>query len=81
MQEPASPNISKNDTYTEDYTRLIGEIGVDAEAFGHAAWDYANPVWGINGLRHTIKGVVQYRYIPEAQNGVGKLASIEKQLN
>jgi LPS-assembly protein len=70
----------KNDNYTEDYTRFIGEIGLDAEAFSHAAWDYVNPVWGINGLRHMIKGVVQYRYIPEAQNGVGKLAAIEKRL-
>ncbi|GEM_PF-2076949 len=70
----------KNETHAEDYTRLISEIGIDAEAFGYAEWDYANPIWGINGLRHIIKGVAKYRYIPEAKNGVGKFSAIEKRI-
>lgn len=70
----------KNETHAEEYTRVLGEFGVDAEIFAHATSDFANPTWGIDGLRHILKGTAQYRYIPDVEKGTGRFASIERDL-
>lgn len=70
----------KNDAYDAEYTRVLGEIGLDTAVFTHATWDYTNTIWGINGLRHIAKGVAMYRYIPDAEKGTGRFATIEKDL-
>ena len=52
------------DASTHSYTKLLGELGFDANLQAHSTWNYQNRVWGINGIRHIIKPVAQYRYIP-----------------
>ncbi len=46
------------------HDRWFGELGFDLEALAHATWDYKNPMWKIDGLRHIVRSVVQYRYTP-----------------
>ncbi len=60
----------KKNTSRGDFTRLRGQIGFDLQFNSYAQWNYVNPTWGINGLRHIFRPTVQYRYIP--QHSIGK---------
>ncbi|MGE9297430.1 MAG: hypothetical protein ACQKBV_14200, partial [Puniceicoccales bacterium] len=51
------------------YTRVLGEVGVDIEVLATGLWDLKDEFWGIDGLRHVFRPIVQYRYIPAAQSG------------
>jgi LPS-assembly protein len=53
----------------QDYTRWLGEVGVDAQLRTSGTFDYQNALWGINGLRHLFTPVLSYRYIPEIDRG------------
>lgn len=57
----------------EDYSRWMGSFGFDLEATAHATWERRNSLWGIDGLRHLLKPVVQYRWMPGSDRG-GALA-------
>jgi LPS-assembly protein len=61
------------------YTRFLGQAGFDAEMRSYGLWNYSNPSWGIQGLRHLLRPVVMYRYIPDAQQGFGKIPVIDQQ--
>ncbi len=64
-------------TGDQDFTRFLGQIGFDAELRLMGRFDTQNERWGINGLRHQLKPIVQYRYIPEAQSGAGRIPQID----
>ena len=61
-----------------DYTRLLGQIGLDLDARMHATWNYQNKLFKIDGLRHILKPSIQYRYIPEAESGSGVIPKIDR---
>ncbi|HVU24267.1 MAG TPA: LPS assembly protein LptD [Opitutus sp.] len=61
-----------------DYTRTLGEIGVDAELHASGTWNYQNKRWGIDGLRHLLTPRVSYRYIPEAGKGAAYIPPIDR---
>lgn len=51
---------------SEDTTRLAGELGFDASMLATGTWDVSADLWGINGLRHSLRPVLSYRYLPGA---------------
>jgi LPS-assembly protein len=55
----------------ENYTRTLGEFGFDSEMRASGTFDYRNDRWRIDGLRHLVTPRVSYRYIPNAEKGVG----------
>ncbi|MFR6034203.1 MAG: LPS assembly protein LptD [Bacilli bacterium] len=59
------------------YTRMLGQIGFDAQMdiWGH--FDYKSKTMGIDGIRHHITPVVSYRYIPNAEQGEGAIPVID----
>ncbi len=61
------------------YTRTLGEVGVDAALRGSGSFDYKNPVWQIDGLRHLVTPRVSYRYIPEAKKGRARIPQIDRE--
>ena len=61
-----------------DYTRTLGEIGVDAEMRISGVYDYKNPRWKIDGLRHLLTPRISYRYIPEAEKGSRYIPRIDR---
>lgn len=61
-----------------DYTRVLGEIGFDAELRASAAFEYKNPRWKIDGLRHLVTPRLSYRYIPEAEKGARYIPPIDR---
>jgi LPS-assembly protein len=61
------------------YTRTLGEVGVDAALRASGTFDYKNPVWKIDGLRHLVTPRASYRYIPEAEKGRARIPQIDRQ--
>jgi LPS-assembly protein len=52
-----------------DYTRVLGEVGLDASLRASGLYAYKNERWRIDGIRHLITPRLSYRYIPEADKG------------
>jgi len=60
------------------YTRVLGELGVDAALRASATYDYKNPQWKIDGLRHLVTPRLAYRYIPRADAGRRYIPRIDR---
>ncbi len=60
------------------FTRTIGEIGFDAQLRGSGTFDYKNPIWEIDGLRHLITPKISYRYAPAADDGRAFIPPIDR---
>ncbi|MBS0662292.1 MAG: LPS assembly protein LptD [Verrucomicrobia bacterium] len=61
------------------YTRALGEVGFDAAVRASAVYDYKNPAWHIDGLRHLITPRISYRYIPQAAKGAAYIPPVDTQ--
>lgn len=59
-------------------TRVLGEVGFDSALRASATFDYQNPVWKINGLRHLVTPRVSYRYIPNGDRGSRYIPRIDR---
>jgi LPS-assembly protein len=64
----------------QDYTRWLGEVGVDAQLRSSGTFDYQNALWGIDGLRHLLTPVLSYRYIPEIDRGQAYIPPIDTEV-
>jgi len=58
--------------------RALGEMGFDADLKMSAVFDYQNPVWGIDGLRHLLTPTLSYRYIPDGDRGSAFIPPIDR---
>lgn len=61
-----------------DYTRVLGEVGFDAALRMSGTFDYQNPRWKIDGLRHLFTPKISYRYIPKADKGTPYIPPIDR---
>lgn len=59
------------------YTRFLGQFGLDAEMRMQGDWNVQQDTWDINGLRHILRPVMQYRYIPAASQGASRIPVID----
>lgn len=59
------------------YTRVLGEVGADVALRASGTFDYKNPQWKIDGLRHLFTPRLSYRYIPEADKGRARIPRID----
>ncbi len=62
------------------FTRIMGEFGLDAEILAHATWDYQNKRLGIDGLRHLVKPVMRWRYLPGGSSGQREIIPIDREV-
>lgn len=62
-----------------DYTRVLGELGFDASLRASGTYDYKNPRWKIDGLRHLVTPKLSYRYIPQGDLGRRYIPRIDRQ--
>lgn len=63
-----------------DYTRGLGEIGADLVLRTSGTFDYKNPQWKIDGLRHLLTPRVSYRYLPQADRGRARIPQIDREV-
>lgn len=61
----------------ESLGRLIGEIGLDSKWTFNRIWEVKNDTWKIDGLKHLMEPIVQYRYIPSADTHNDEIKQIE----
>ena len=54
-------------------SKVMGQVGFDAEGLVTGSWELIAKKWSINGMRHTLRPIVQYRYLPGAEQGYGEL--------
>lgn len=66
-------------TRAGDYTRILGEAGLDAALRASGTFDYQNPRWKIDGLRHLVTPRISYRYRPESDRGDGRIPRIDRE--
>ncbi len=64
----------------DSFTRVMGEFGLDAEVQAHATWEYKNERWGIDGLRHLVKPVLRWRYLPGGNSGRSEIIPIDREV-
>lgn len=64
----------------DTYTRTLGELGFDARLLASGTFDYRNPVWEVDGLRHLVEPKLSYRYAPEAANGRAYIPPIDRRV-
>ena len=69
-----------DDEIDHDYTHFVGELGFDAQAKAAATWDYKQKLWDIDGLRHIVRPILRYRYIPQADQGQGKIPQVDTEV-
>ncbi len=55
----------------EAATKVIGQAGFDLEGLVTGSWSVDAPRWGIDGLRHSLRPLFQYRVMPGADREVG----------
>lgn len=46
----------------DSYQRALGVVGADLRLHAHAVHAIRSPVWKIDGLRHRVEPLIQYRY-------------------
>lgn len=71
---------SENRSDADSLGRLMGEVGVDLEAVAHGQWDLQNEAWQIDGLRHILRPIVQWRYQPNGDSERSPLQFIDRQV-
>ncbi|MCC5789952.1 MAG: hypothetical protein JJT75_09970 [Opitutales bacterium] len=61
-----------------NYTRLLGEVAMEAR--GVATGDFAveNDIWKVNGLRHQVSPYLSYHWIPKAEQGDDFLPKVNR---
>jgi LPS-assembly protein len=62
----------------DQYTRTLGEIGLDAELRGSAVFDYRNETWKIDGLRHLLTPRLSYRHVTDADKGRAYIPPVDR---
>lgn len=69
-----------SDDPADTYTRTLGQIGFDLEFVFSGTCGYQNKTWKIDGLRHVLRPVFQYRYIPNPTDGAGRIPAIDREI-
>lgn len=59
-------------------SKVIGQLGFDAEGLITGSWDLVAKKWSIDGMRHSLRPVLQYRYLPGAEQGYGELPMADR---
>jgi len=80
-----TPVVGSRVTYYErtvnssgDYTRILGQLGFDAQMDVWGVFDAKSETLGIDGIRHNLRPIMQYRYIPAASQGRDKIPQIDE---
>ncbi|MBM3853578.1 MAG: LPS assembly protein LptD, partial [Verrucomicrobia bacterium] len=79
VQPSLPPRISTAVIDRGSFTRTIGELGVDAALRSSGTFDYRNPQWKIDGLRHLFTPRLSYRYIPKAGMGRAQIPRFDRE--
>lgn len=61
----------------DSYWRAVGQVGFDAQMQAWGLWQIRSKTLGLDGLRHSLRPIMQYRYIPNAEDGKKRIETID----
>ena len=61
-----------------NYLRTLSEIGFDSQLRSSGVFDFNNPLWDINGIRHLLTPMLSYRYVPINNHDYGSIPLIDR---
>lgn len=64
-------------TDNSDYTKVLGQVGFDFNMNAWGTWEIESDSLDLNGLRHNLRPIVMYRYIPAASQGSSSIYTID----
>lgn len=64
----------------DTYWRTLGQIGFDLQFLATGVSDYQNATWKIDGLRHVLRPVFQYRYMPGVDSQSARIPEIDRDI-
>lgn len=67
------------DSY-DTYWRTLGQIGFDLQFLITGKSDYQNETWEIDGLRHVMRPIFQYRYMPGVDSQSARIPRIDRDI-
>jgi LPS-assembly protein len=59
-------------------TKTIGQAGFDLEGLATGSWNLVANKWGIDGMRHSVRPLLQYRVMPGADQAYGMLPKTDR---
>ena len=59
-------------------TKVVGQAGFDLEGLATGSWELDAPKWGIQGMRHNLRPLLQYRAMPGADEKFGLLPQSDR---
>ncbi len=59
-------------------TKVIGQAGFDVEGLFTGSWSADAPNWHIDGIRHSVRPLFQYRVMPGADREVGVIPMTQR---
>lgn len=64
----------------ETYWRTLGQIGFDLQFLATGVSDYTNETWKIDGFRHVLRPIFQYRYLPGVASQSSRIPQIDREI-
>lgn len=58
--------------------KVIAQTGFDLEGLATGSWDLVANKWGIDGMRHSIRPLLQYRVMPGADREIGNVPMTQR---
>lgn len=62
-------------------SKVIGQAGFDLEGLATGSWNLVADKWSIDGMRHTIRPILQYRVMPGADRMIGSVPMTERSVS
>lgn len=59
-------------------SKVVGQAGFDLEGLATGSWELDAPKWGIHGMRHNVRPLLQYRAMPGADRKFGLLPQSDR---
>ena len=59
-------------------TKVIAQTGFDLEGLVTGSWDVIGTKWGVDGLRHSLRPLLQYRAMPGADQEIGTVPMTQR---
>ena len=58
--------------------KVIGQVGFDLEGLATGSWNLVADKWSIDGMRHSVRPILQYRAMPGADRQIGVIPMSER---
>lgn len=61
--------------------KVIAQTGFDLEGLATGSWNVVGSKWGVDGLRHSVRPVLQYRIMPGADREIGTVPMTQRAIS